>query len=1008
MKKRNLLLTAISLTMLLSLVSRHSLVKDSSDYLEPDNVTYDDPLFVDFNNPVMVQRNASVKASSLTIHYHNDDGECASRELWIWCSLAEGQAHTPTVSADGKDMTVSFDFTGDFAIFAKAPDFSFIVKKVGTWDGQSENVEVNYEDYPPNEQGKAEIWAIPGEGSAVEIYKTEEETKMDRFMSATFTDWKHIEIIATDVPQTYKLYALTSNYMKISAIAANADKLLEQQLIASGSSPSCTNVVYNDLPAKKFTISLNYTIKPNVQYYLTGVFPEYASFTKTKYVSSHQLYETPRFRQYYTYKGNDLGATYEGANSTTFRVWAPTAARIRLLIYPNGTPEGLTDEEKGVIGDDTAYGYDMAYRPGGIWQVTVTNRDLDGMYYNYYVVNSLGKITATDPYAHACGVNGDRGMILDFDRTDPEGWAEISQPWDHGYDDIEAPNDLSIYETHIRDLTMDETWTGTKQRGTYPAFIEKGTTYTGKYNGNDVTVKTGFDHIEEMGVKAVQLEPVFDSDNSEEPDKRVYNWGYNPKNYNCIDGAYSTNPYDGEVRVREFKEMVLAFAKNKNKTRTIMDVVYNHVASAPGSCFNKLMPKYYFRYWEDGTYSDGSGCGNEVKTEAPMMSKYIVDSLCWWAKEFNIKGFRFDLMGLIDWQTLKKAAQELYKIDPDIYLYGEGWTGSFIQSEANIDNKTPDRPYYGNWGAKTNDVYSQLWKDGDMCYVGAFNDKGRNELKGGNDIPAGGWSSPYGFISQGKGDVGDKSSVVADMMIGYHTGSGGNPNQCINYGSCHDNFTLFDQLTYTVCADGTNDYPGSACAASTAVNCAIMFSNGVAFMQGGEELFRSKVVSDEEYAKYGDTGNVIIAGKRVSHNSYRSFDSTNSYKWDRKISVTENGSTVYVLDYVKELQKAIELRKNTPKRDYGYLQEHNPYDSGSDLNVWGQGSGNTTLGMKNGEYFFFIAGFDADPISFGAYFDSGFNVQKFCSNPKSGGFAPDSGSKTLQLGWYTCVCLSNK
>ena len=430
-----------------------------------------------------------------------------------------------------------------------------------------------------------------------------------------------------------------------------------------------------------------------------------------------------------------------------------------------------------------------------------------------------------------------------------------------------------------------------------------------------------------------------------------------------------------------------------------MDVVYNHVASAPGSCFNKLMPKYYFRIEPTSqTYYDGSGCGNEIKTEAPMMSKYIVDSLCWWAKEYKIKGFRFDLMGCIDFETMKKAAKALYAIDPDIYLYGEGWTSG----GCNMDNGEGGK-YAGNWGSDTWTVYNKLQKEGDMCYIGCFNDGARNALRGKNDLDT------WGFIGQGSEHVGQKSLAVADMLIGYHSqinddGSyqnvGKDPNQCVNYASCHDNYTLFDQLTYTIGGDGKNDYPGIPCAGVIACECAVLASNGVAFLNGGEELFRTKVVTDEDYesglAKPGDTH--MINGTRVSHNSYNLSDETNSYKWDRKISI--NG--VKTLDYVRELEKAVAARNELQKYSKGDLVLNNPYTSGTPLNVWGQGSGSTVIALQNNDFFFFLAGANNDEISFGAI--TTYNNQVFCSNPKPGGYEAKDAS--IKLGWYTCVMLT--
>ena len=266
----------------------------------------------------------------------------------------------------------------------------------------------------------------------------------------------------------------------------------------------------------------------------------------------------------------------------------------------------------------------------------------------------------------------------------------------------------------------------------------------------------------------------------------------------------------------------------------------------------------------------------------------------------------------------------------------------------------------------------------------------------------------YGFISQGAGDVGNKSSTVADMLAGYHSGIEDNrkdPNMCINYASCHDNYTLFDQLTYTIGGNGTNQYyPGITCAASIAVECTIMFSNGVAFMQGGEELFRTKEVSEEDLEQYGNDATLVVNGKTISHNSYRLSDYTNAFRWDRKIYVGET----YVEDYVQELTKAIHLRSELQKYSKADLASNSPYASTSNLNIWNNGDGSTVIGMKNNYHFFFLSGCNDNDISFGAIEDDagGFNKQVFCSNPKEGGFSrPSTGY--IRLGWATAVCLTN-
>lgn len=998
------------------------------EVLEPDNAIYDEEDAVyDYDKPSLMinpsPKRAAVQVNKVSIHYHNDDGNNAKREFWVWCDGVNGSGFAPTkVTNGGKDMVLELNFTGELANFAGKKGVYFIVKMVGTWVGQSNNMYVDYSEFDVV-GGAVEVWCIPGEGNAIEMYKTEQETKMDRFQVASFTNWKTINVITTAVPQTWRLYALTSYYMSLGT--ATQKSVLQNYLIAEGTNPTCTDVTYNSIPSKSFNIKLNYTAKVNVQYYLEGVFPEWSSYTKTKYVSFHKLYETERFETYYNYSGDDLGATYS-KESTTFKVWAPTAARVRVLLYDSGTSEEIA-EQYGVTGSDLGRGYNMAFKAGGIWQATI-NGDLNGKYYKYYVVNSLGSSETVDPYAKACGVNGDRGMIVDWSTTNPTGWDNLPLKWDgvSGLD-INSPTDLSIYETHIRDLTMDESWNGKKMRGTYAAFSETGTTVT----VGGTTATTGFDHLNEMGYKAIHLLPVFDHDNNEQLaandaegkplPSRVYNWGYNPKNYNCVEGSYAVDPYDGASRIKEFKQMILAFANNSNKTRIIMDVVYNHVSSAPASCFNKLMPNYYFRMTEDGSYYDGSGCGNEVKSEAPMMSKYIVDSLCWWAKEYKIKGFRFDLMGLLNVGTIDAARKALYQIDPDILIYGEGWTGDgsgYDYSAGSVyvvhgHGATNDNGGKATLSEKDKNllccmsaaVYRYLYPVQNACYVACFNDAGRGAIRGDNDISRG-----WGFIDQGASDVGDKSKTVADMMIGYHAGMGGNPYQCVNYASCHDNYSLFDQVMNAIPGwEGnlnTYDNPGLACAAVSAVECAIMFSNGIALVQGGEEVFRSKEVkSAEDVALVKESDSHTIKGHLITHNAYNLSDDVNAFRWGRKIAI--NG--VSTIGYVQEMAKAIHLRNTLKKYSQTELNAASPYSSTSQFNVWGQGDGSTTIAVRNGKYFCFISGCNDSVIPFGAYYEST-NKVAFTSNktPTYNGFEPgtdDNGNKGIKLGWYTTVCL---
>ena len=960
MKHKKLFFALAGTAMLLGLVAPRVFVEP--EFIGEDNAEYSNNLVADYSKPDFEYKANPKKAASATtsfvLNYHNDDAKCDKREVWVWSDGVNGSAFAPVVSTDKKDMVLTIAFTGANAAFAGKKSISFIIKDKGTWVGQSENVQILYADYEPDESGKTEVWTIPGEGNAIEVYRTKAETEMSRFQLATFVDWKTIEVIASDVPKTYKLYALTSSFMQYGK--REQAIRLPNYLIAEGENPTCTNVTYNSVACKKFQIKLNYTAKVNVQYYIEGVFPNYEEYTKTKYVSFHQLYGTERFEKYYTYTGDDLGCTYNAEDkSTTFKVWAPTAARVRVLIYDYGTSADIGEEYNVEEATDDARGFTMAFTKGGVWQLTIKNQDLKNKYYNYYVVNSLGEQEATDPYAKACGVNGDRGMIVDWSETNPEGWDSVPKKWDGdttGYD-IATPQDLSIYETHIRDLTMDASWTGTAaKKGTYAGFIEGGTKLS------DGTTPTGFDHLTRLGVKAIQLEPVFDHDNNEEPGNRVQNWGYNPKNYNCVEGSYAIDPYDGVARIKEFKQMVQAFATNGNHTRIIMDVVYNHVSSAPGSCFNKLMPKYYFRYASDGTYFDGSGCGNEVRTEAPMMRKYIVDSLCWWASEYKIKGFRFDLMGLIDVGTIDDARKALYSVDPDIYLYGEGWTGDgsgydygtgeAYQVHGNQDLHDDGTEAHNNLtkeqikllGCVRTSVYRYLYPTEGACLVGSFNDSGRNALRGDNH------AGDKGFLS---GDFSDnKSQKVADMMAGYSTNYGGNPVQCVNYASCHDNFTLFDQFGLVPATTDT----GMDCAATIAAECAIMFSNGVAFIHGGEEVFRSKVIAPGSDDDKLATAYAMKGSEKISENSYNLSDAVNAYKWDRLKAIGNFITT----GYVEALVNAIHLRNSLTRYSQADLAAEHPYQEGSKFNIWtngGRGEGGwpiwssaTAIGVWNNGY----------------------------------------------------------
>ena len=933
-----------------------------------ENETLDDPItyvededenIVDFSSPTRLLNDDKEEfrpASKVVLHYHNDDKGCLKRRFYTWVQGVDGEERKPDAATwTETDMTITLDFSV-ITEYANKPNLMFIIKVAGTWAGQSEDTTLSYEKYAPDALGVTEVWTIPGEGSQIEIYKTEAETKFPKILTAKFTDFKTIHCEADEKPMYYNLYAFDKNYLMGTEDEQIANKPFH--LFKTGT-PS----------GMSFDIKFNYTAKINVQYVIESEYASNQGRIQRIIVSSENLYSQPRFEQYYTYKGDDLGCTYT-PTLTTFKVWSPISALAYVNIYDEGAP-------KSIGGSDSGRTFKMNYVKGGVWTISIkdTEYNLLGKFYTYTFIHSGGEVETIDPYAKASGINGYRGYIYDKTSAEanPEGWDSVPAVWDgvQGYD-IKTYQDLSIYEVHIRDLTMDESWQSNKgnKRGTYDAFSEKGTTYTAKGK----TVTTGFDHIEELGVNAVQLLPVFDNDNDEREGYMKFNWGYNPLNYNCVEGGYSNDPTDPLSSIKEYKNLIMQYSKNANHTRVIMDVVYNHVASASSSCFTKVMPKYYFRYTENWEYYDGSGCNNEVKSDATMMRKYIVDSLVWWATEYKIKGFRFDLMGLIDTWTLKEAKQRLYAIDKDIYIYGEGWTSGGYHGAFEYGTDEFGDYRLVNGGAETYLVYKELHNGVTPGVVGGFNDQGRNALKGSNDD--GYNNNPYpqwGFIAQGD-DVGTKSDSVAAMMKGINdSGNGGaNPLQTINYASCHDNYTLWDQLTYTLSTSFASNHKPMGTApsvkdrinASLTVHSIVMMGNAASFIQGGEELYRTKSYHKDsaelkalmdkgtvrpypDYPHYSSDPDVVIATSEVrmydyvvSHNSYKSSDELNSFKWDRKIEV--DGVSTY--EYNEIWQTMIHTKKNVGH--YGYPTNCN---TGS-LNSWGNGDGSTAFAMWVADY----------------------------------------------------------
>ena len=510
------------------------------------------------------------------------------------------------------------------------------------------------------------------------------------------------------------------------------------------------------------------------------------------------------------YEG-ELGASYS-RTQTVFRVWSPEAERVTLNLYANDTEE------------QPRATYPME-QVEGIWRCAVPG-DLHGMFYTYTFLSEGWERETIDIYARTAGANGIRGMVFDPSLTDPDGWAE-SKPVK-----LAKYTDAVIYELHVRDFSMDPE-VPFRYPGKFMAFTEEGLT-------NAQGLPAGIDHIASLGVTHIHLLPVYDFATVDETsDEPQFNWGYDPLNYNVPEGSYATDPHDGTVRVREFKAMVQAI--HKKGMGVIMDVVYNHTYYTADSPFSKTYPHYYYRHNHHG-YSNGSGCGNEFASERRMARKYIKDSLCYLAKEYKLDGFRFDLMGLLDTETLNECAEALRKINPDIILYGEGWTGGSCPLE--------EFRRAIKWNARSVPQFAM------------FSDDFRDKVKGSvfDD-------RSYGYVNgAASGSMAQQMRAVVCGNV-YHPQSGRSENeywtdspcQCVNYVEAHDNLTFWDKLSCSM--------PGAP--SEVMLSCdklglaLVMLSQGIPFMQAGQEFLRTKPHPN---------GGFI-------HDSYNSPDSINSLKW---------------------------------------------------------------------------------------------------------------------------------
>ena len=531
------------------------------------------------------------------------------------------------------------------------------------------------------------------------------------------------------------------------------------------------------------------------------------------------LYSSKEFEAQYTYTGNDLGAVWS-KTATRFRVWAPTATEVNLNLYPSGRVIPMAKAEKGT------------------WVCTVEG-DLEGVYYTYTATVDGISREAADPYGLSAGVNGQRSMVLNHAATEPAGWESYCPP---AHCD---PRDCVLYELHVRDLSMDPA-SGICHKGKFLGLTEAGTR-------SPAGLPTGLDHICDLGITHLHLLPMYDYGSVDEAGPQwQYNWGYDPVNFNTPEGSYATNPFDGHVRVREMKQMIHAL--HQRGIRVVMDVVYNHVFDRDSFCFNRLVPGYFSR-----GDSNGSFCGNDTASERSMVRKYIVDSLCHWADRYQIDGFRFDLVGLLDVETVNTIVSAVHLRHPHVLFYGEGW-------------ELPTVP--------TRQVALATQKNSHLTPGFAyFSDTLRDLLRGSV------WDNmELGFVSGKKGCKG-----LLDLCMAGTPDWCQNPAQSVNYASCHDNMTLFDRIVYSTTRESRENQVrmNKLCAAI------YLCCQGMPFIHAGEELLRSK---------------------GFDHNSYKSPDSVNSIKWAdlEKQDVQETLAYYKALIRLRRESTALRRGKVTP------------------------------------------------------------------------------------------------
>jgi pullulanase len=745
-------------------------------------------------------RSTSVHAAGTTeiiVHYVRPGADYNGWNLWLWPNKpasAAGAAYQFTGS-DSFGKVAAVQVPGDDTEVG-------IIVRLNEWAdkdvGQDRFIEVT--------GGKAEIWLVQGDPH---IYTSRSEAD-----AANKPQFKAAYLDAANI--------VKATYSKPISLTDGASGFTLTDTTSGGQIPVSSAQAVTDNKTTVYTITLGQ--EPNVTHTLTLGYGGATATVVPRLVLNDAKY---------TYGGNDLGATY-AKKATSFRLWVPSASSIRLNVLLNTHA-------------DLYQTVNMKPSTGGTW-VSKVKGNLKNMYY-YFGVNHQGTSgLAVDPYARNISVNGQWGQIVDLSKTNPGGWKSDTRVA------LKHPEDAVIYETHVRDFSIAAN-SGIKHRGKYLAFTETGTTGPGG-------VKTGVDSLKELGATHVEILPtagcgsldeVLGGSTSPAPkgDDKRYNWCYDPRNYNVPNGAYATTP-KGTTRISEFKQMVQAL--HKQHLGVIMDVVYPHTFTVGKSDFDQIVPQYYYRTNALGAYTNGTGTGNEVAAERPMVRKFILNSVAYWMNQYHVDGFRFDQMALLGTGTVLALEKEIRSINPGAVMLGEPWGG-------------------GTSGLTADTQFTQGLQKG--THVAVFNDRIRDAVAGSAGSASGqGYADgdPTSFDGVVQGIVG---SVTYSNSVHSFTQ---NSDETINYVSCHDNYTLWDHIA------GGN--PGVSEADRIKMDelaqTIILTSQGIPFLQGGEEMLRTK---------------------QNDGNSYNSGDAVNQFDWARK------GQYRTVFDYYAAL---IHLRLNHP------------------------------------------------------------------------------------------------